>query len=85
LNVTGAVRSLKSTFTIQGKLGIHDCSTFLPLAIITFLAWAVFWIDLQNLGPHLDLEGVLFLTRSSFKRTRFVSATSIRCRVVEMS
>ncbi|UCF33425.1 MAG: hypothetical protein JSV78_13935 [Phycisphaerales bacterium] len=53
----GTFPVLESTFTVQRRLGFHVWRTFLPLAFITFMAWTVFWIDPQNLGPHLDVEG----------------------------
>jgi hypothetical protein len=62
----GTFPVLESTFTVQRKLGFHVWRTFLPLAFITFMAWTVFWIDPQNLGPQIGVSTASTFTLLAF-------------------
>ncbi len=66
----GTFPILESTFTVQRRLGFHVWRTFLPLAFIAFMAWTVFWIDPQNLGPQIGVS-----TASTFTLLAFLLST----------
>lgn len=41
----------------------------MPLTMIVFMSWAVFWVDPKNLGPQMTLAGTSMLTLVTFQFT----------------
>ena len=51
----GAAAGITVALSMVRERGFHLWKLILPLTMIVFMAWGVFWIDPSNLGPQVSL------------------------------
>jgi hypothetical protein len=51
-----AAAGVTVTVSMIRERGFHLWKLILPLSLIVFMAWGVFWIDPSNLGPQVSLS-----------------------------
>lgn len=55
------------SFQIQRLLGFYQWKIIMPLALIVFISWGVFWIDPKRLEAQIGLSATTFLTLFAFQ------------------
>ena len=55
------------TFRINRLLGFYLWKIILPMALIVFISWGVFWIDPKRLEAQIGLSATTFLTLFAFQ------------------
>ena len=51
------------------EAGFYILKTFVPLMLIIFMSWAVFWIDPNQIGPQIALPTTAMLTLIAYQFT----------------
>jgi hypothetical protein len=54
---------------ISREAGFYVFKTFVPLMLIVFMSWAVFWIDPNQIGPQIALAATAMLTLIAYQFT----------------
>ena len=56
-------------FSISAKRqsGYYIWKVIVPLMLIVFMSWTVFWIDPSNLGPQIGMSATSMLTLIAFQ------------------
>ena len=49
------------------EAGFYVWKTIVPLTLIIFMSWAVFWVDPQQIGPQIGLAATSMLTLIAFQ------------------
>jgi Neurotransmitter-gated ion-channel ligand binding domain/Neurotransmitter-gated ion-channel transmembrane region len=65
--VTDKIDGCAYEFRAKRLVGYYIWKVFLPLAMIVFMSWAVFWIDPRHIEPQLAVAATSMLTMIAYQ------------------
>ena len=71
VEVLGDISYTRARVAVQAKrlARYYIWSALVPLMMIVFMSWGVFWIDPRNLGPQIGLAATSMLTLVAYRYT----------------
>ncbi len=61
------IASMKFSVPVRRRLGFYTLKTFVPLTLIVFMSWGVFWIQPGLLPPQIGVSTSAILTLIAFQ------------------
>jgi len=65
------IQTLRYQFEVRRRVGYYVWKVILPLMLIVFMSWLVFWVDPKQIAPQVTLAATSMLTLIAY---RFVVA-----------
>ena len=62
-----SITQLKILFAAERHSGYYVWKLIVPLTIVVFMSWAVFWVSPENTAPRIALAGTSMLTLIAFR------------------